>query len=380
MNTVNTHRSTALYTCLLVAWLTALILGALTALPVVPALAAGSGSWTPAGNLQDNQDAATLTLLQNGQALAVAASGAELYNPATGKWTYTSSMNTARNDFTATVLNNGQVLAVGGYYNDPFKGPIPLASAELYNPATGKWTTTGSLHTARWSHTATLLQNGEVVIAGGEILGSKGRMSFASAELYNPSTGKWTITGSLSQARFDQTAALLQNGQVLVAGGNTGLFVGLASAELYNPATGKWTTTGSMTTVRRGHTMTLLQNGQVLVAGGSDGAGNLLASTELYNPSTRTWTLAGSLPHPLDGFTATLLNNGQVLAAAGNIGGFIASAELYDPSTGVWTLTGSLNQARAYQLAVLLQNGDVLVAGGAYNVYNPTYTAEYYTP
>ena len=118
----------------------------------------------------------------------------------------------------------------------------------------------------------------------------------------------------------------------------------------------------------------------MLVAGGSDGAGNLLASTELYNPSTRTWTLVGSLPHPLDGFTATLLNNGQVLAAAGNIGGFIASAELYDPSTGVWTLTGSLNQARPYQLAVLLQNGDVLVAGGAYNVYNPTYTAEYYTP
>ncbi len=79
-------------------------------------------------------------------------------------------------------------------------------------------------------------------------------------------------------------------------------------------------------------------------------------------------------------FTATLLSNGQVLAAAGNDGGYIASAELYDPSTGVWTVTGSLNQARAYQTAALLQNGDVLVAGGAYNVYCPTYTAEYYTP
>ncbi len=126
--------------------------------------------------------------------------------------------------------------------------------------------------------------------------------------------------------------------------------------------------------------MTLLQNGQVLVAGGSDGAGNLLASAELYTPSTGTWTLTGSLPHPLDGFTATLLTNGQVLAAAGNDGGYIASAELYDPSTGIWTVTGSLNQARAYQTAALLQNGDVLVAGGAYNVYCPTYTAEYYTP
>ena len=346
----------------------------------LPALASGSGTWTPTGNLIANSDAAFLTVLQNGQALAASASGAELYTPSTGTWTRTGSMNAARNDFTATLLTNGQVLVAGGYRNDPLKGAVALASAELYTPSTGTWTYTGSLHTARWSHTATLLQNGEVLVAGGEILGKDGRISFASAELYNPATGTWTTTGSLHTARFDQTAALLQNGQVLVAGGNTGVFVGLASAELYNPSTGKWTTTGSMTTVRRGHTMTLLQNGQVLVAGGSDGAGNLLASAELYDPSTGTWTLTGSLPHPLDGFTATLLTNGQVLAAAGNDGGSIASAELYDPSTGAWTVTGNLNQARAYQTAALLQNGDVLVAGGAYNVYCPTYTAEYYTP
>ena len=361
----------------LFALLAALLLGAFMALP---ALASGSGTWTPTGNLIANSDAAFLTVLQNGQALAASASGAELYNPSTGTWTRTGSMNAARNDFAATLLTNGQVLAVGGYRNDPLKGAVALASAELYNPATGTWTYTGSLHTARWSHTATLLQNGEVLVAGGETLGPDGRISFASAELYNPATGTWTTTGSLHTARFDQTATLLQNGQVLVAGGNTGVFVGLASAELYTPATGKWKTTGSMTTVRRGHTMTLLQNGQVLVAGGSDGSGNLLASAELYNPSTGTWTLTGNLPHPLDGFTATLLQNGQVLAAAGNDGGYIACAELYDPSTGAWTLTGSLNQARAYQTAVLLQHGDVLVAGGAYNVYYPTYTAEYYTP
>jgi N-acetylneuraminic acid mutarotase len=124
------------------------------------------------------------------------------------------------------------------------------------------------LHTARWSHTATLLPNGEVLVSGGETLGPNGRISFASAELYDLATGTWTITGSMSQSRFDHTATLLQSGQVLVAGENTGVFVGLASAELYNPSTSTWTTTGSMTTVRRGHTMTLLQNGQVLVAGG----------------------------------------------------------------------------------------------------------------
>jgi Galactose oxidase, central domain len=363
---------------LLIAVLAVLLLGVLTALP---ALASSSGTWTPTGNLINNSDAASLTLLQNGQALAASASGAELYTPSTGTWTITGSMNAARNNFTATLLNNGNVLAVGGYYSDPVKGPIALASAELYNPSTGTWTYTGSLHTARWNHSATLLQNGEVLVAGGESFGSGGTTNvYASAELYNPSTGTWTTTGSLHTARYEQTATLLSNGQVLVAGGNTGVFVGLASAELYTPSTGTWKTTRSMTTVRRGHTMTLLQNGQVLVAGGADGAGNLLASTELYTPSTGTWTLTGSLPHLLDGFTATLLTNGQVLAAAGNDGGYIADAELYDPSTGAWTATGSLNQARAYQTAALLQNGEVLVAGGAYNVYYPTYTAEYYTP
>ena len=303
MNPIKTHLSRAALVRLLFAPLAALLLGALTALP---ALASGSGTWTPTGNLISNSDAAFLMVLQNGQALAASASGAELYTPSTGTWAHTGSMNAARNDFTVTLLTNGKVLVAGGYRNDPVKGAVALGSAELYNPTTGKWTYTGSLHTARWSHSANLLQNGEVLVAGDESFGS---------------------------------------------GGTTNVF---ASAELYNPSTGKWTTTGSMTTVRRGNTMTLLQNGQVLVAGGSDGAGNLLASAELYNPSTGTWTLTGSLPHPLDGFTATLLTNGQVLAAAGNDGGYIASAELYDPSTGVWTVTGSLNQARAYQTAALL--------------------------
>jgi hypothetical protein len=120
---------------------------------------------------------------------------------------------------------------------------------------------------------------------------------------------------------------------------------------------GTWTPTGNLIANSDAASLTLLQNGQALAAAAS-----------------------GSMNAARNDFTATLLTNGQVLAAAGNDGGYIASAELYDPSTGAWTLTGSLNQARAYQTAVLLQNGDVLVAGGAYNVYCPTYTAEYYTP
>jgi len=179
-------------------------------------------------------------------------------------WVVTNgSLNTARGYQTATLLNNGQVLVAGGYgeYNNA------LANAELYNPITGTWTATGSLKTARYIHTATLLANGQVLVMGG--YGSLGASygALASAELYNPGTGTWTATGSLVTARYSHTTTLLANGQALVAGGycSSGL---LGSAELYNPVTGTWTNTGSLITARDGHTATLLSNGQVLVNGG----------------------------------------------------------------------------------------------------------------
>ena len=272
--------------------------------------------------------------------------------PASGTWTVTGSLNTARYSHTATLLPNGMVLVAGGFGSSLVD---VSASAELYDPTGGTWTPTGSLNTARVLHTATLLPNGMVLVAGG--LDSSLDAS-ASAELYDPASGTWTVTSSLNTARYYHTATLLPNGMVLVAGGQGAL----AIAELYDPASGTWTTTGSLNTGREQHTATLLPNGMVLVAGGSNSR-----SAELYDPASGSWTTTGSLNTARQLHTATLLPNGNVLVAAGynsNNGYTFASAELYDLASGTWTPTGSLNTARVLHTATLLPNGMVLVAGG----------------
>jgi N-acetylneuraminic acid mutarotase len=354
-----------------------LVLGALMMLPAMPALAAGSGTWTFTGSMPDAQAYDAATLLPNGQVLVVGGyeSSAELYNPATGTWTLTGPMNTPRNLTSATLLLNGEVLVAGGNANGT------VSSAELYNPATNTWALTGSMHTARYQHTATLLQNGEVLVAGGYNANLTNPF-LTSAELYNPSTGTWTTTGSLHTARIYDTMTLLSNRQVLVAGGyNTTSTINiLASAELYNPITGKWTLTGKMHTPRTGHAAALLASGQVLVAAGENYSSSL-TSAELYNPSTATWTLTGSLHAARNQHTATLLANEQVLVAGGQNGtSFVASAELYNPSTSSWTTTGSLNTPRIAHTATLLSAGQVLVGGGQDSNYNYLASAELYTP
>jgi hypothetical protein len=185
-------------------------------------------------------------------------------------------MASKRDSPTATVLLNGKVLVAGGW--NPINGP--LSSAELYDPATGTWTATGSMNTARENHTATLLRNGKALVAGGHDL--------SSAELYDPVTGTWTATGSMNSKHQVFTATLLLNGQVLVAGSYVNGPGGTvsSSAELYDPATGTWTVTASMNTARYQHTATLLTSGQVLVSGGGDsGTVQALSSAELFSIS-----------------------------------------------------------------------------------------------
>jgi hypothetical protein len=253
-----------------------------------------TGGFRGAGNLGTARVSHTATLLPSGQVLvaggqdsfSTTTNSAELYDPANRRWTPTGALGTARGGHTATFLPSGHVLVAGGF---DLPNNHYLSSAELYDPATRQWTPTGPLSAGRVAHTATLLPSGQVLVAGG----FDGNQSLSGAEVYDPTTKQWTPTGPLSTGRYGHTATLLPSGQVLVVGGTPdglGGFAyrlvgaGLASAELYDPATGRWTPTGTLGTARVSHTATLLLSGQVLVAGGFDGAGKDTASAEIYDP------------------------------------------------------------------------------------------------
>jgi hypothetical protein len=267
-------------------------------------------------------------------------------------WTVIASMSEAREGHSATLLADGKVLVAGG----------GTASAELYDPSTGTWTATGSMNQARADHTATLLLDGRVLVTGGhsDYRGVPDRDR--SAELYDPATGTWTATGAMSLPHYGGTATLLLDGTVLLAGGLSGEG---NSAELYHPASGSWSDAGGMIEKRVQHAATLLSDGKVLLVGGygrlSFDAPDRLASAELYDPGTGTWTAAGSMNEPRAWITALLLRDGRVLVAGGEV--HITSAELYDPASGTWTPTGNSDIRGTLGTYTLLGDGRVLAEG-----------------
>jgi len=337
------------------------------------------------------RDGPTATLLEDGRVLiaggkvahglvSAPTASAELYNPSTGKFSATGSMAAARWGHTATLLQDGRVLIAGGA--DLSDGADNLRSAELYDPSTGKFAPTGSMAVGRADQTATLLADGRVLIAGGT-----NSIGLDSAEIYDPATGTFSATGSMTTARQGHTATLLKNGLVLIAGGTAngkvGPFGPLASAELYNPAIGQFTATGSMAEQRAGPTAALLEDGRVLVSGGVDQGSPAFSSAELYDPTTGQFSATGSRQNAFLSFTATLLPDGRVLEVGRTVSAAATTAELYDPTSGKFSSGGTTNRVLDCDTATLLADGSVLLVGGATNGPNgtqPLATAVLYRP
>jgi N-acetylneuraminic acid mutarotase len=325
------------------------------------------GAFSAAGSMTTARFDHTATLLANGKVLVAGGANyntgtfwnTELYDPATNTWSVASNMTTPREWHTATLLPNGKVLVVGGWAG------TSLASVELYDPATNSWSAAGSLVKDRYHHSATLLPSGKVLVAGGYSESSPGATptEVASAELYDPETNTWSSAGNLTTGAVGHTATLLPNGKVLVAGGLLNTYLQYSS-ELYDPATNTWSGGGYMTTARYGHTATLLPNGKVLVAGCGWNTG-VCANAELYDPMTNTWSATASLATGRYLHTATLLPNGKVLVAGGlDNTSSLASAELYDPTSNTWSAASSMTAPRSDHTATLLPNGKVLISGG----------------
>jgi WD40 repeat protein len=280
-------------------------------------------------------------------------SSAEVYQPGTGTFVSTGNLVWGRSGHTATLLPDGDVLIAGGFNT---------SGAEIYHPPTGSFTETGSmLSKPRAEHTATLLTDGRVLVAGGAYY-APGPRYLDSARLYEPSTRTFTSTGNLGTPRAGHTATLLTDERVLITGDEQSGW----GAEIYTPATGTFTSTGRMAVERSGHTATLLPDGRVLVAGGGPDT-----SAEIYTPATGTFTSTGRMAVGRRNHTATLLTDGRVLVAGGtyfdretSTNQYLTGMEIYDPLSGTWSSAGDMVLPRYLHTATLLPDGHVLITGG----------------
>jgi hypothetical protein len=329
-----------------------------------------AASWRATGAMITPHAFHTSTLLVDGRVLVTgglvndrldgqASRSAEQYDATSGTWSAVSRMTTARWGHTATLLANGKVLVAGGHAS----GTDGLDSAEVYDPSDGSWTTTGRMTSGRGGHAATLLPDGRVLVVGGgaEETLMEGAPRSDTAEVYDPAQGTWTAIRRLTEPRAAFTATLLPDGSVLVAGGNPSF----ASAERYEPASGRWTPTGSMAEGRSGHTATLLSDGTVLVTGGcACSEPGATASAEVYDGNGASWADAGRMHIGRMFHAASLLQDGRVLVVNEGLAGDSApSAELYDPGSRRWATTASPLRGRLGYTATSLLNGDVLLAG-----------------
>jgi len=264
--------------------------------------------------------------LRNGQVLICGSDGAELFDPQTGAFTPTGSMLTRRTGFSATLLPDDSVLLAGGLLVEGNTVREPLASAEIYDPTTGSFRPTGAMASARTEHVAVLLAHGKVLVAGGlgTPVGSVLTL-LGTAELFDPATGTFSPTGSMTIPRWGARASGLGDGKVLIVGGVERDGRENTRTEIYDESTMSFAVTGEMECPRTGHTVTLLRSGEVLIVGGPD-----CSFAESYNLVSGLFQRAAKLLDDRELHTATLLMNGKVLVTGGSNVGPLATAELYD--------------------------------------------------
>jgi hypothetical protein len=278
----------------------------------------------------------------------------EVYDPNTEKFTKAGKMSVPRAGHIAAVLEDAKIIMAGGIT----QGGAVLASSEDYDYETGKFTVRGNMHARRVHMTATTLRDGRILVTGGD----DGTQPLDSAETYDVLTGKWTLTGKMNAARAHHTATLLSDGRVLIVGGTGAHHAVLASAEIFDPKTNQFAVIANLHQARYGHTAALLGTGKVLIAGGASGPGasQVLASAEIYDPQHGTFTSAGNLNDPRFQPESSTLLDGRVLIVGG-----AATVEIYDPRAGTFSATtGSLDAARSNQAIIQLMDGSARIFGG----------------
>ena len=276
----------------------------------------------------------------------------------TATWQIGGQLTYGRYQHTATLLQDGRVLVVGGIG----KGGIPLATAEIYDPSTRKWASAAPMRLSRSGHTATRLADGRVLVAGGfgaELPG----VELNSTEIYDPATDSWVLTAAMDEPRALHTATLLSDGRVLIVGVAVNASSQHIGAGLYDPKRNTWSRTAPMVSPRIGHSAALLKDGRVIVLGGSDGrAPGYLSSGEVYDPQTDKWSAGPSMPSARSQSGAVTLANGRVLVVGGI--GEMTESNVFDPATNTWSSAGNLATGRVLFNLTLLPDGHVLVSGG----------------
>ena len=320
-----------------------------------------AGNLMPIANTTVARACQTATLLASGKVLVAGGidssetplSSAELFDPATSTFSSTGRMALGRACHTATRLASGKVLIAGGAARNA------LASAELYDPLTETFSAAGDMAVAHQGHRATLLNNGRVLITGGG-----DAPNGDVAELFDPMTGNFTATGKMTSSRSAHTSTLLKNGKVLITGGSSGPARVSDSAETYDTSTGTFSRTGTMTRIRHKHAAEILPDGRVIVLGGADSRDwrGRYSSTEMYDPETGQFTGTGEMSEPRFKFSdaVTLLKSGRLIVVGGG-----KSIELFDQLSGTFTRAGGeMDAQRFYMTSTMLQDGRVLILGG----------------